>query len=308
MAYKHLFGPVPSRRLGVSLGIDLVPYKTCTLNCVYCECGRTTNLTLERKEYVPTAEILAELGDYLKPGPDLDYITFSGSGEPTLHTGVKHIIRFLKMEYPKYKVAVLTNGTLLYDKGVREELMRADLVMPSLDAVSKEAFTRVNRPHRDIPLGDMMGGLIEFRDEFKGQIWLEIFIVPGLNDGESELRLLKKTVGRIRPDKVQINTLDRPGTESWVMPAGKAELERIASLLGGEVIASFESRKKIKSFSRNIEEDIVSTLGRRPCTAKDLSAILSLHLNEVNKYLQLLLETGRIYSEEEERGVFFRIN
>jgi len=291
----------------VSLGIDLVPYKTCTLNCVYCECGRTTKLTLERKEYVPTEEILTELDDYLTGNPELDYITFSGSGEPTLHTGIKRIIDFLKERYPKYKVAVLTNGTLFYDKGVRQELVRADLIKPSLDAVSEEAFRKVNRPHIDILPRGMIDGLIAFRKEFEGAIWLEVFIVPGLNDGDSELQLMKEAIGRIKPDKVQINTLDRPGAESWVMPAHKDELDRIAKLLGGEVIANFESRKKVKSFSRATEANIISTIQRRPCTAKDLSEMLNLHLNEVNKYIQTLLEAGKIVSEEKERGVFFRI-
>ncbi len=307
MTYTHLFGPVPSRRLGVSLGIDMVPYKTCSLNCVYCECGATTALTLKRDEYTPTDEIIAELDDYLKSGPPLDYITFSGSGEPTLHNGIGRIIGFLKGRHPRYKVAVLTNGTLLHDRKLREELMSADLAMPSLDAVSEEVFRKVNRPHEGIPLDCMIEGLIAFREEFGGALWLEIFIVSGLNDSESELQMMKKALGRIKPDRVQINTLDRPGAESWVMPAGKGELESISSFLNGEVIASFRSRKKVRSFSRDMETHIVSTLKRRPCTARDLSAVLGLHLNEVNKYLQLLLESGKITSEEEARGLFFRI-
>lgn len=307
MTYNHLFGPVPSRRLGISLGIDLVPYKTCTLNCIYCECGGTTNLTLDRKEYVPLDEILAELDDYLKDGPELDYITFSGSGEPTLHTGIKRIIAFLKKDYPKYKVAVLTNGTLLYDKKIREEFMGADLIIPSLDAASEEAFKKINRPHKNLLLDKIIDGMVELRKEFTGDIWLEIFIVPGLNDTIKELQLLKKAIERIKPDKIQINTLDRPGTESWVKAAQKAELKKIASILGGEVIANFESRKRVKSFSKDIEEEIIATIGRRPCTARDLSHILGLHLNEVNKYLQMLLQSGRICSEEEKRGTFFRI-
>ncbi len=307
MKYKHLFGPVPSRRLGVSLGIDLVPFKTCTLNCVYCECGRTTNLTLERKEYVPLAEILAELDDYLKGAPDLDYITFSGSGEPTLHTGIKSIIEFLKKNYPKYKIALLTNGTLLHDKKVRDEFMGADLILPSLDAASENAFKSVNRPHKNLSLDEMMNGLIKLRGEFKGAIWLEIFIIPGINDSDAEIELLKENIDKIKPDKIQINTLDRPGTESWVMPAEKCELEKIASRLGGEIIANFDSRKIIKSFSKDVEAEILATITRRPCTSQDLSRILGLHLNEINKYLQVLLESNRIYSEEETRGRFFRI-
>jgi len=307
MTYTHLFGPVPSRRLGVSLGIDMVPYKTCSLNCVYCECGATTALTLKRDEYMPTDEIIAELDDYLKSEPPLDYITFSGSGEPTLHNGIGCIVNFLKERHPRYKVAVLTNGTLLHDSSLRKEIIGADLVMPSLDVVSEEVFKKVNRPHGAVSVDSMIEGLTALRKEFRGDLWLEILVVPGLNDSESELQMIKKALGRIKPDKVQINTLDRPGAESWVMPAVKDELESISSFLNGEVIASFRSRKKVRSFSRDIETHIVSTLKRRPCTARDLSAVLGLHLNEVNKYLQLLLESGKITSEEEDRGLFFRI-
>lgn len=307
MTYKHLFGPVPSRRLGVSLGIDLVPYKTCTLDCVYCECGKTTLLTTERREYVPTGEILDELDDYLKQKPELDYITFSGSGEPTLHTGLKAIIDFIKGKYPQYKVAVLTNGTLLWDKRVREGILGADLISPSLDAAGEKAFRAVNRPHKDLSLERIISGLERLREEFKGEIWLEVFMVPGLNDDPSELERIKAAIDRIKPDRVQLNTLDRPGTEDWVMPEKKSELEGIAAYLGGEVIAKFRSRKKVKSFSRDIEEEILSTLGRRPCTAKDLSETMGMHINEVNKYLQTLLESGRICGERGERGTFFRI-
>jgi wyosine [tRNA(Phe)-imidazoG37] synthetase (radical SAM superfamily) len=308
MSYKYLFGPVPSRRLGISLGIDLVPYKTCTLNCVYCECGRTTDLTIQRKEYVPTAAILSELDHYLRDGPELDYITFSGSGEPTLHSGLREIIDFLKTRYPKYRIAVLTNGTLLYDKKTRSEIMGADLIIPSLDAASEVAFKKINRPQKGLSLGRILSGLADLRKEFSGEIWLEVFIVPGLNDNEDELGLMKEAIDKIKPDKVQLNTLDRPGTEDWVMPEPKERMEEIASRLGAEVIADFKSRKKVNSFSEDTEKDIISTIRRRPCTASDLSEILGLHINEVNKYLQTLLESGRIRSEEGERGRFFRIN
>jgi wyosine [tRNA(Phe)-imidazoG37] synthetase (radical SAM superfamily) len=307
MKFKHLFGPVPSRRLGVSLGIDLVPYKTCTLNCVYCECGKTTNLTIERMEYVPTDEILSELNECLKNSPDPDYVTFSGSGEPTLHNGIGQIIDFLKQNYPQYKVAVLTNGTLFHDKKLRDEVKNADLIIPSLDAGSCEIFKKINRPHEKLDLNEVIEGLAALRKEFPGEIWLEIFIVPGLNDTDPELQKIKNIIQKINPDKIQLNALDRPGTEEWVMPAEKKKLEEIASLLDAEIIAEFKSRKKIKSFSRDIEENIISTLRRRPCTAKDLSEILGIHLNEINKYLQALIETGKINSKEGERGTFFRI-
>ncbi len=306
MEFKHLFGPVPSRRLGVSLGIDLVPYKTCSFDCVYCECGKTTNKTIKRIEYVPTHEIINELKTYLDKNPELDYVTFSGAGEPTLHNGIKQIIDFLEQNY-QYKVAVLTNASLFYDKKVRMEIKNADLVKPKLDAGSDEIFKKINRPHENLNLNKIINGLIEFRKEYYGKIYLEIFIIPNLNDTTTELEKIKDIVKKINPDKIQLNTLDRPGTEKWVIPAEKKKLDEIASFLDAEVITEFSSRKKIKSFSKDIEENIISTLRRRPCTSRDLSKILGIHKNEINKYIQELIETGKIKSKVEERGTFFMI-
>ncbi|MEA3475790.1 MAG: radical SAM protein [Candidatus Cloacimonadota bacterium] len=309
MRYQHIFGPVPSRRLGISLGIDPIPFKTCTYNCVYCECGGTTNLTIERKEYIPIKDIINELKDYLDKNPKLDYITFSGSGEPTLNIGIGKIIEFLKSNYPYYKIAVLTNGSLLFEKSVRNEIIGADLVMPSLDVVSEQAFRRINRPPKSLEIQKIVSGLIEFRKEFEGQIWLEVFIVPGLNDTDNELKLLKDAIKKIKPNRVQINSLDRPGTENWVQPVSKENMERIVSLfqdLPVEIIANFKPREQIASFDFNIEERILATIKRRPCTAEDLSETLGIHINEVNKYLQTLLERRIIESQNLERGVFFK--
>jgi len=306
--YKYLYGPVPSRRLGFSSGVDLVPFKTCSLDCVYCQLGRTTNLTIDRKEYSPTAEIIEELDQYLKSSPSLDFVTFSGSGEPTLHSRLGEMIGLVKENYPQYKVAVLTNGTLFCRGEVREEVKRADLLVPSLDAVSEPVFKRLNRPHHGLNLEEIISGLIQLRNEFEGEIWLEVFIVPNLNDSETELQVLKEAIERINPDKVQLNTLDRPGAESWVVAARKERLEKIASYLPrAEVIAKFPSEKKTGAYSKDIEASIVSTLKRRPCTALDLSRILNLHPNEVNKYLHALLEEEKVKLEEGERGLFFRV-
>ncbi|PKP51224.1 MAG: radical SAM protein [Candidatus Altiarchaeales archaeon HGW-Altiarchaeales-3] len=328
MKFKHLFGPVPSRRLGISLGIDLIPYKTCTLDCIYCECRKTTNLTIDRKEYIPTGEILNELNEYLKNSPELDYITFAGSGEPTLHSKIGEIINFIKQNYPQYKVAVLTNGTLFYEKELRDELKFADLIIPSLDAASDEVFKKINRPHENLNLSKIINGIAAFRKDFPGEIWIEVFIVPGINDTKNELQKIKKVIEKINPEKIQLNTLDRPGAESWVVPAGEEQIEKIASFLSyrkvrstikniandseayflnAEIIAKFTSRKKIKSFKEDIEENIIKTLRRRPCTAEDISKLLGIHLNEVNKYVQALLESGKIREEKEDRGVFFRV-
>lgn len=309
MKYKYLFGPVPSRRLGISLGIDPIPFKTCSFNCVYCECGGTTNLATKRKEYIPVKDIIIELKDYLDRNPKLDYITFSGSGEPTLNIGIGKIINFLKDNYPQYKIAVLTNGSLLYQREVREELFKADLIMPSLDAVSEQVFRRINRPPKSLEIQKITSGLIEFRKEFEGQIWLEVFIVPGINDTEEELKLLRDIIKKISPNRVQINSLDRPGTESWVKPVSKKDMERIVSFfqdLAVEIIANFKPREQIASFDFDIEEQMLATIKRRPCTAEDLSETLGIHINEINKYLQSLLENKKIESQNLERGVFFK--
>lgn len=309
MKYKHLFGPVPSRRLGISLGVDLVPHKVCSLNCVYCEVGRTTNLTIERKEYVHLQDIIDELKDYLDQEPELDYITFSGAGEPLLHNGIGKIITFIKENYPQYKLALLTNSTLLYDENVRQEILGIDLLLPSLDAVSKKVFKKLNRPNSKLDNKKIIEGLIKFSKDFSGKIWLEVFIIPGLNDTVEELNLLKNVIKDIAPDQVQLNTLDRPGTESWIEPVSKNRMEEIAYFLKPlpvEIIAKFQSRNKIRSYHKDVEQQIIETIKRRPCTDKDLSEMLGIHINEINKYLSELLHEGSVTSQQQERGIFFR--
>lgn len=309
MAYSYLFGPVCSRRLGTSLGIDLVPLKTCTLNCVYCECGRTTTLTGERREYVPTDQVIAEVDGYLAKNPDLDYVTFAGSGEPTLHSGIGEIISFIKDRYPHYRVAVLTNGTLLTDPGVRAALMRADLVIPSLDAVSEEIFAEINRPCPGITAGDLLEGLRVFAQEFTGEIWLEVFIVRGLNDIEEEILRLKDAISTINPDRVQVNTLDRPGAEIWVRPVQPLALERITSTLGGssEVIGAACVGQALPQKAEEVVDLLFATIRRRPCTLDDLTATLGLRPAEVTKCLRILEAEGRVEPIREERGVFYRM-
>jgi len=305
--YKYLFGPIPSRRLGASLGIDLIPYKTCTLNCVYCECGTTTELTDKRKEYVPAEDVIAELDDLLSKDPKIDFLTFSGSGEPTLNSGLGKIVSFLREGYPQYKIALLTNGTLFFDPGVREEMLACDVILPSLDAGTEEMFQKINRPHPNITLERLVNGLKELRKGFKGEIWLEVFIVPGYNDDVEELDAIKGHIDEIRPDLVQVNSLDRPSTEEWVEYTDKATLDRIAEILDGEVIGMPADIIEQESFREDTMERILSTIGRRPCTVEDLSKMVDLHLNELNKYLNYLTDTRKIYSEKGERGIFFRI-
>ncbi|MCL2688982.1 MAG: radical SAM protein [Chitinispirillia bacterium] len=229
--YKHLFGPVRSRRLGISLGVNMIPFKTCSLDCVYCECGATTVLTTERKEYIPTDSIIAELDHYLGTNPQLDYVTFGGSGEPTLHSGLGKIIQHLKKNYPQKKLALLTNSTLLYDSELRADIVPCDLIVPSLDAVSDDIFYKINKPEKSLYCTRIINNLIELSCEFLGQMWLEIFIIPGVNDTYEEIERFKQAATAINPARIQLNSLDRPGTCSGISVPSIDRLEEIAGKL-----------------------------------------------------------------------------
>ncbi|GMT45949.1 MAG: hypothetical protein IEMM0006_1781 [bacterium] len=306
--YKYLFGPVPSRRLGMSLGVDLVPHKVCSLNCVYCECGRTTNLTPERKEYIPYDEVVKEIAHYLEHNPAPDYITFSGSGEPTLNVRIGDVLHFIKSN-SNVPVAVLTNGTLFSDKAVREELLEADVVLPSLDAAEDRAFRKINRPWNKLNIPEYIKGLIDFRKEYGGQIWLEVLIIPGLNDTPENLQALKEAFLQIQPEKVQLNTLDRPGAVKNIRAATHKELQDIVhfwKLPQVKIIAAAPDRKKIVSYRDDKESAILETIRRRPCTLEDMHKILGLHINEINKYLDVLEDEQKIISVRKNRGLFYK--
>ena len=308
--YKYLFGPVPSRRLGMSLGIDLVPHKVCSLNCIYCECGSTTKLTIDRKEYVPYDIVINELEHYFQNNTAPDYITFSGSGEPTLNSRIGDIIQFIQSNILGIPIAVLTNGTLLHQKQVREELLDANVVLPSLDAASDLTFRKINRPFHDININQYVQGLVDFRNEYKGEIWLEVFIIPGYNDNKSDLDLLKKAIESIKPDIIQLNTLDRPGAITKIRSASYEELQNIVNywrLENAEIVAKSPARKYVKSYREDIESAILETIQRRPCTLNDLSEILGLHINEINKYLDVLESDSKIESVRQNRGIFYKV-
>ncbi len=309
--YKYLFGPVPSRRLGMSLGVDLVPRKVCSLDCVYCEVGKTTKLTLERKEYILYDKIIEELTHYFKNNPDPDYITFSGSGEPTLNSRIGDVLKFIKQKKPAIPIAVLTNGTLLFDAKVREEIKEADVVLPSLDAATNPVFHKINRPAPQLDIDKYIQGLIDFRKEFKGKIWLEIFILPGYNLEEAELKELEQKIAKINPDSIQLNTLDRPGVVDNLHSASRKELEKIVDLWNFkkvEIISAAAQRKNIPSYRSDAETAILETISRRPCTIEDLMKILGIHINEINKYLAVLEEEKKIETIRQERGVFYLIS
>jgi wyosine [tRNA(Phe)-imidazoG37] synthetase (radical SAM superfamily) len=308
--YKYLFGPVPSRRLGMSLGIDLVPKKVCSLDCVYCEVGPTTKLTLERKEYILYDKVTAELKDYFSGNPEPDFLTFSGSGEPTLNKRLGDVLEFVKSIKPHIPVAVLTNGTLLYDETVRSELLKADVVLPSLDAAIESSFRKINQPVPGLNMRSYIQGLVDFRKEYSGEIWLEILIIPGYNNNKENLEALKAAFKKIKPERIQLNTLDRPGNLSELKAANRKELQEIVDYwkLGNvEIIAAAPERKEVKSYRKDMESAILGTISRRPCTLDDLTRILGLHVNEINKYLDVLENEDKIEAVRQERGLFYQV-
>lgn len=308
---KYLFGPIRSRRLGISLGVDIIPYKTCTLNCVYCECGKTTNLTGKINEYVPADDVIKELTAFLSKRPELDNITFAGSGEPTLNPGIEKIISFLKKNYPEYYVTVLTNGTLFHLKKIRKAVLGADIIIPSFDAVSRNAFEMINRPVKGITPEKMLKGLIKLGEEYSGRIFLEIFIVPGLNDSQEEIARLREACLKIKPDGIQLNTLDRPGTEKWVRPASKESLNIIKRRLAPFLVDIAGELKYHKDFSgagmKDIENSIIATLSRRPSTLEDLADALGADLTVVAGIIKNLSNKNVITQIISSKGKFFSI-
>ena len=228
-SYRYIFGPVLSRRLGRSLGLDIMPFKTCTYDCVYCEQGRTTLKTSERKNYVPVEALVQEMKDFLETHPAQDFITVSASGEPTLHTGIGQIIDAIKA-LSSIPVAVITNGSLLWDAKVRAALQHADLVLPSLDAGNAALFEKIDRTAPSISFDQMVDGLIVFRESFINTIWLEVMLINGVNTAEEQLREIAAIARRIRPDRIQLNTIARPPAQSSAKAVPFKQLHAFAKL------------------------------------------------------------------------------
>ncbi|MHC4743560.1 MAG: radical SAM protein [Planctomycetota bacterium] len=304
--YKYLYGPVPSRRLGLSLGVDIIPLKVCTLDCIYCQLGRSSNKTVKRKEYVLVEHVLSELTERIAEGLNADYITIAGSGEPTLNSQLGKLLDSIR-EITNVPLAIITNGTLFYREDVRVDCAKADVVLPSLDAGDDETFREINRPHTDISIEKLVSGLEAFRTEFTGEIWLEVFLVKGVNTDNRQIEAIKGLIKRISPDKVHLNTAVRPTTESGLPKITPQELQAIAAQIGDscEVIADFPAIDLAKE-GRTTAEDAFSMLKRRPCSVADVSAGLSIRPELAAKYLRLLQQQGRIESYQQNATLFFR--
>jgi len=290
----HIYGPVPSRRLGYSLGVDILPFKTCSLDCIYCQLGPTQRKTVRRKKYYDADVILGQIQKAVASGQRIDYITFSGSGEPTLNVFIGQLIRELK-KTTKIPIAVLTNSTLLSNRTVRQALAAADLIVPSLDAVSPDIFERINRPHASLNIREIIQGLIQFRREFSGKIWLEVLFVKGINDSPSHLEKLKKIISRINPDRIHLNTVVRPPAERFAHPLNSQELAKIRAFFGekAEVVADFDKTQD-RPVSQDLKNAILDMAARRPVTIEDMSLSLGKHKNELIKYCDMLLKEEKI--------------
>ena len=307
--YQYLYGPVPSRRLGRSLGIDLVPHKICTYDCIYCQIGNTTEKTLVRKEYVPASEILEEVGRFLKEeNPSIDHLSLAGSGEPTLHSKIRSIIENLK-KITLIPVAVITNGFLLWEPEVREDLLQSDIVLPSLDAVSQEVFVRINRPRAGYSIEKVIEGMVEFRKVYKGQIWLEILFCKDVNDSKEELLRMKEAVDRIQPDRIHLNTVVRPPSEKWATPLSQKEMEKIRAFFGerASIISEFDRHPSPLS-EKDFKEEILKILRRRPLSLSDLSKGMGIPQNELDQYIQPLIQEGKIQTRIFGGSVYYEMN
>ncbi|MBI5583858.1 MAG: radical SAM protein [Deltaproteobacteria bacterium] len=302
---KYIFGPVPSRRLGWSLGLDILPYKTCSFDCIYCELGPTTCRTIDPIGLIEPGAVLAELESFLAAHPEkIDFLTISGSGEPTLHPELGSLIRELKRHYT-LPVALITNASLFFRPQVLEQVRAADLIIPSLDAVDPETLAAVNRPHPDLDHKSLLEGLLAL-GRLKGpRLWLEILLIKGLNDHPDQIDRFKQLSAAINPEKIQINTVVRPPVESWALPLETTRLAQIREQLGpqAEIIA-----RPDRQSDRTIrwEDEIIKLVSRRPCTAEDLAQLTGWPPDETLALLQRLIAGGKITAAPFNQEMYYR--
>ncbi len=269
--YKYVFGPVPSRRLGQSLGISPIPPKTCNYSCVYCQLGRTKTFTNTRQMFFPPEEISAEIKDALSKYTDVDFITFVGEGEPTLYLGIGDVIRMIR-DYTPLPLSVITNGALLYDKDVRRDLKPVSVLMPTFDAPDENTWRRINRPHIDLKFDRVLDGLFSMKEEMDGEMWLEVMLVKGINDDEDTLYRMKEVIDRLKPHRVYINVPIRPPAEKWVEMPDKETLERATEILGAIPLGSMEEGTFYVSGNDPIE-GILRIIKRHPMREEQIRKV-----------------------------------
>lgn len=307
---KYIYGPVPSRRLGRSLGIDLIPSKTCNFQCIYCQLGKTTNFTNTRINFFPKIEIIDEIKEAINQfESETDYITFVGSGEPTLYKDLEDLILFTKKISNK-PLCVITNGALLYDPEVRKALMRADIVLPSLDAGDEKLFIKINRPHPSIKFNDVIQGFLDFRKEYKGKFWIEVMIMKGINDSKNELLQLKEKMDLLMPDRIDINVPIRPPTEEWVKIPDKSIISRLNEIFGEYSDIHYPEIGKFYLYSTDFEKEFLSIIERHPMRQDQIrETFCSQNLNEeeILQRLKVLEDHKKIEKIYYSNKIFWRL-
>ncbi len=295
--FRYLFGPVPSRRLGLSLGVDLNPVKVCTENCVFCQVGRTTELTAERREWVPTADVLAEFDRWAAGGAKADYVTLSGSGEPTMHSGFGAVLRHVKAAGP-YKTAVLSNGSLMWRPEVRRDAAEADVVKVTISAWDEDSFRRIHRPAEGLTFERLLEGASALRQTYRGQLWVEVMLLPGYNDEPEQIQAIAAHVARVRADAVHLNTTTRPAQAGVVVP-------RVPEAFLRTVAPWFSPVAEIPVFGGQAEKpeamtdsEIIELLARHPIAVEALAASSGVGVEAVERRLAPLAADGRVALEE----------
>ncbi|MHA1210944.1 MAG: radical SAM protein [Candidatus Heimdallarchaeota archaeon] len=303
--YKYLFGPVPSRRLGQSLGVSPIPPKTCNYSCVYCQIGRTTRFTNERQDFFPREDILNEISLFIDSSEKFDYITFVGEGEPTLCKSLGWLIRATK-ELTQKPVAVITNGALLYDPEVRKELLAADVVLPTLDATTQELFKKINRPRKQLSIDKIIQGMLDFRSEYQGQIWMEVMVVEGLNDSPETIKGIAQVLDTLNCDRVYVNVAIRPPAEKWVKIPDKKTVLEICEILGAHNISHYESDVGFQIEKEDdLESQILKITTRHPLRQSQIISMLDLPEEEVLQLLQKMAKANKIEQVEYNDQLFW---
>ena len=303
----YVFGPVPSRRLGLSLGVDLVPHKTCTYDCLYCQVGKTTHKTIETDDFIPVQDVMGELRQRLESiSPDV--ITLAGSGEPTLHSEIEQVIDFIK-GITDTKIAVLTNGSLFWKEQVRKKVLGADIILPTLSTVSEGTFRIIHRPHGKLNLSMIIEGLTSLRQDYPGSLFLEVVLLAGFNDSDQEIEELKRVIGPISPDKIQLNTVVRPPADSRAIPLDRKRLEDIKSFFGvkAEIVAHTPFGEQGLEYDSPVKT-VLEMIKRRPVRDIDIAHVLNMRPEEVEGLVKGLLIKGLIRKHEHSGDVFYLPN
>jgi len=259
----YAYGPVPSRRLGRSLGVSPIPHKTCSYNCIYCQLGQTGKLQVKRESFYPKEDILSDIEKVMNFA-NADHITFVGDGEPTLCKDLGWLIKSCKNKW-QIPVAVITNGSLFFMEDVRQDLKSSDVVLPTLDAGSEEVYRTLNRPHGSIGFEEMLQGQVDFRKEYPGKIWLEVMLVKGVNDSDESLLEIKDAIEQVKPDRIYISVPIRPPAKPGVRPPEPGRIIRAHEILGTSLdLTDYESGDFGLDNFTDVKTAIIEICSRHP--------------------------------------------